>query len=308
MQQTSAMLAVSASALLAAGAMFVGTPQATVATAPVASHGSSARQLGPGKRICGTPELTAAEIDLIERFAEAERRRLGKRAAAALGPIPVAFHVVYYDDGFFTTGLLTQTDVQNQIDALNVAYAPTGISFTLASTSFTNNLDWFLHTPGSIDERNMKLALGADSREFLNIYTTGLTFTGLLGYATFPWNLRRAPELDGVVVSFDSVPGGSFPYDEGDTAVHEVGHWAGLFHTFQGGCSKRNDAVSDTPAEAQPFFGCSFVQPDTCPAPGLDPIFNFMDYSDDACLDEFTAGQTSRATQMLTTFRSALFD
>jgi hypothetical protein len=254
-------------------------------------------------RGCGTANLTELEVDLIELFANFERLRLGRRPAA-IATIPVAFHVVYIDQGFgFTFGLLSQADVQNQIDALNAAFAPSGISFTLAQTSFTNNQEWFLHAPGTVAERNMKLALGADSSKFLNIYSTGATFTGLLGYATFPWNRRRAPELDGVVISYDSIPGGTFPYDEGDTAVHEVGHWCGLYHTFQGGCSRRNDVVADTPAEAQPFFGCSFLQPDTCPAPGLDPIFNYMDYSDDACLTEFTPGQTARMMQMLSTFR-----
>jgi hypothetical protein len=310
MRQTSAMLGVTASVLFLVGAVFVGTPAGpaptVVAAKPVGhQHGGAARGWNRTPRICATPELKAADVELIERFVDAEYRKI-RRPPAVFGPIQVAFHCVYYDDSFFSIGLLTQTEVQAQIDAMNFAFAGTGISFNLASTSFTNNPTWFLHTPGGADERNMKLALGADTREFLNIYSTGLSFVGLLGYASFPWNLRGSPELDGVVISYDSLPGGFAPFDEGDTLVHEVGHWCGLFHTFQGGCSKRNDGVADTPAELDPFFGCAFVQPDTCPAPGLDPIFNFMDYSDDACLDEFTAGQTERMTKMLTIFRSAL--
>ncbi|MDZ4688275.1 MAG: zinc metalloprotease [Planctomycetaceae bacterium] len=307
------MLGVAASVMLAACAVLIGTPTTPVASNPVAthasaSHGSSARGLRHGIRICGTPELTAADVDLVERFTDAERRKLGKRAAAALsGPIPVAFHCVYFDDAFFSLGLLTQLEIQAQIDLLNSTFAGTGVSFVLASTSFTNNEDWFSHFPGSVDERNMKLALGADPNEFLNIYTTDLSQWGLLGYATFPWDLRRKPDLDGVVVGFDTLPGGSaVPYDEGDTAVHEVGHWCGLYHTFQGSCSKRNDNVSDTPAESAAFYGCTFVQPDTCPSAGLDPIFNFMDYTDDACMDEFTPGQAARMIKMLTTYRKGL--
>ncbi|HUQ72701.1 MAG TPA: zinc metalloprotease [Planctomycetaceae bacterium] len=313
MRQTSAMLGVTASVMLAACAVLIGTPATPVASTSVATHHSathsgSAKGFLHGIRICGTPELTAADVDLVERFTDAERRKLGKRAAAALsGPIPVAFHCVYLDDGFFSIGLLTQLEIQAQIDLLNTTYSGTGVSFFLASTSFTNNEDWFFHSPGSADERNMKLALSSDPRSFLNIYSTGLSQIGLLGYATFPWNLRRNPDLDGVVIGFDTLPGGTAtPYDEGDTAVHEVGHWCGLYHTFQGGCSKRNDNVSDTPAESAAFFGCTFVQPDSCPAAGLDPIFNFMDYSDDACLDNFTAGQAARMLKMLTTYRTGL--
>lgn len=307
MRQSSALLGVMASSMLVAGIVFVGTPVTPPVSLTEGASGGAARGLNQRPRLCGMPELRAADVELIEKFVDAEYRKLGKAAPAAIGPIPVAFHIVYVDFGFgFTLGQLTLADAQNQVDVLNAAYASTGISFVLASTSITNNEDWFYHSPGSVDERNMKLALGADSSKFLNIYTTGLSQFGLLGYATFPWNQKKSPELDGVVIAFDSVPGGLAPYDEGDTAVHEVGHWCGLYHTFQGGCTKRNDNVSDTPAEAAAFFGCTFTQPDTCPSSGLDPIFNYMDYSDDACLTEFTAGQAARMTKMLTMFRKGL--
>ncbi|MGZ8783166.1 MAG: M43 family zinc metalloprotease, partial [Gaiellaceae bacterium] len=103
--------------------------------------------------------------------------------------------------------------------------------------------------------------------------------------------------LDGIVLNWESVPGASTTfagrYDLGLTLVHETGHWVNLEHTFSGGCNAKGDFVSDTPPEKIPTSGCPAGK-DTCEAPGLDPIHNYMDYSDDACYTEFTAGQVAR--------------
>ena len=261
-------------------------------------------------RRCATKDHDEKEREQVTQ----ENSRF-KKALAASGQeverapgsvtVPVYFHVIRSGSG---AGDVTNAKINAQIAVLNDAYsgqtggANTPFRFTLAGVDRTNNEAWYTMGYGSQEEKAAKAALRKGGAETLNIYTANLG-GGLLGWATFPSDYRKHPSQDGVVILNESVPGGSAdPYNLGDTATHEVGHWVGLYHTFQGGCSKRNDQVADTPAEQSPAFGCPSAR-NTCNAAGLDPIENFMDYTDDACMFEFTAGQSVRADGLTLQYR-----
>lgn len=266
-------------------------------------------------RRCHTPHLTGKELDEVEREHKAFKADRASKALAASRTagsvvVPVYFHVITDVAG---NGDVTDTRLALQIQVLNDSFsgltggAPTPFQFILAGIDRTANNAWFNMSPGSGSERRAKSALRRGSADDLNIYTAN-PGGGLLGWASFPWNAWKKLSQDGVVVHFRSLPGGlpdvEFDaYNEGDTATHEVGHWLGLYHTFQGGCNEvAGDYVSDTPAEASPAYGCPHGR-DTCSSPGLDPIENFMDYTDDDCMYLFTAGQSSRMDQMHLQYR-----
>jgi hypothetical protein len=249
---------------------------------------------------CATRDLTPERRDQVDQEIAAHLKQGGGAPAVTGGTINVYFHVIRNNAG--TSGNVTDQQIMTQIDVLNDANAQWGWQFNLVQVTRTNNAAWFAMEPGTTAERDAKAALRQGTADDLNIYSAN-PGGGLLGWATFPSSYQRSPSNDGVVLLHSSLPGGSaVPYNLGDTATHEVGHWMGLYHTFQGGCSRKNDLVEDTPAEQSPAFGCP-VGRNTCPSLGADPIRNFMDYTDDSCMFQFTAGQDVRMDAQFSTYR-----
>ena len=249
---------------------------------------------------------TAEEKRAMEADFSFRKSALGTMAAEATGgTINVYFHVIRRGTGI-SNGDISDTMITDQMNVLKAAYGKWGWSFNLVATTRTTNSTWFNGCYSSSTASQMKNALRQGTADDLNIYSCNPS-SGILGYATFPSGYNSNPKADGVVVLYSSLPGGSAaPYNQGDTGTHEVGHWMGLYHTFQGGCSNTGDSVSDTPAERSPAYGCP-VGRDSCSGrkyPGLDPIKNFMDYTDDSCMNEFTSGQDARMDSMFTTYRA----
>jgi hypothetical protein len=253
---------------------------------------------------CGTRQPGDEQIARIE--SGISKGQKGKTSAV----IPVWVHVISRGTGF-DNGEVTDTMIRNQIKVLDESYngrtggANTGFGFDLVGITRTQNATWFNTVATDINaETAMKRALHRGGNNTLNIYT--VDGGPYLGFAYFP-DITTDPQyaiLDGVVLDWKSLPGGPYAiYSEGDTATHEVGHWLALYHTFDGGCSVKNDYVADTPAEFRPNFYCP-VGRDSCNGhPGLDPIYNFMDYTQDSCMYEFTPGQVARMQSAWAAFR-----
>ncbi|KAL4814477.1 hypothetical protein BDW67DRAFT_165849 [Aspergillus spinulosporus] len=267
---------------------------------------------------CGTRNPSERVHAQHRYFLAKEDREAAARASVGVSAretfdvtIDTYVHVIITNStaGINMTTLPSQID--EQIDVLNENYEGTGFQFNLVNVSYTHNDAWTAISDGSTTEYEVKSTLRQGDYTTLNLYF-GRIGDGILGYATFPDKVtEREFLMDGVVCDPQSLPGGKPPYDRGITAVHEIGHWLNLFHTFQPGnsdpmipgCYGHGDYIHDTPAEAYAAFGCPTSR-DTCKGavesnntysiPGTDPIHNFMDYTDDECLTHFTEGQITR--------------
>jgi len=217
----------------------------------------------------------------------------------------IVFHIVASNISY-AGGWVPAEQIDAQLDLLTQNYAATGISWRHTQTLRVISPLW--HERITADTTGLRFDMQSFLRQggatTLNVYTLGFSRDTVNGFSSLPVNYRSEPRMDGVAIRYTTMPGGIDPERAGGTLTHESGHWLGLRHTFAGGCEGDGDGVADTPAEAEPAFGCP-VGRDSCPdQPGLDPINNFMDYTDETCRSEFTPGQVEVMQAVIQAFRS----
>jgi hypothetical protein len=303
-------LAVVGLPLGAQGAAVASTTAGTAAVVAPCLTGTAAQLLGgrPPKWRTHADTSTVTAEDLAALPARETRRayvnRVVRPALAARVNVPVYVHVIKGKHrgernpaGVARVRALVATLNRGMAGAQSQFSTPLRYRFQIRKIDYTKNDGWYHAYLFGKRDTQAKRKLHRGNASTLNLYINGggPRNTPLLGWSRFPWQYHVTPKLDGVTVNVAGMSGGSaHGYNQGDTVIHEVGHWLGLFHTFQGGCGGNGDFVADTPAEAQPSFRCPGGR-DTCTAdPGLDPILNFMDYSFDSCMNKFTAGQVQR--------------
>lgn len=256
------------------------------------------------------------------RFARKLRRQTSTTAAgtaASSAATPAAAKSIAVDTYFHVVmsaanaKTITQQMASDQLKAMNAAYNKYGIKFNLKATDFTTNDTWAAGA-SSADDTAMKTKLRKGTYASLNIYFQTDLSGDVLGKCTLPAKITgyvppSAYVSDGCNVNANTMPGGNFQmYNQGQTAVHETGHWLGLLHVFEGySCdpSNQGDLISDTPQQSISTDGCptSPVQ-DSCPSlPGVDSIHNIMDYSWDSCYTGFSQGQAQRMLTLWPQFR-----
>ena len=296
------------------------------------------------QQIANNPALKAsyeAADALTTQVANTIQQQKTKNGGSApLYIIPVVVHVVWKTavQNIPDTAIYTQIqrlnedyrrinpDSGNTISTFKSIVGDSRIEFRLAvrdpNGNCTNGIvrKQTTTTSFSTNDNVKKTANGGDdpwpTGSYLNLWSANLS-GGVLGYAQFPGG---AAATDGVVIlysAFGQKGVASAPYDLGRTATHEVGHWLNLYHTFQGGCTgttsttcgTQGDKCCDTPPVSASNFGCPAPSTNSCNEtylPRVDMTQNYMDYTDDACMNAFTFDQIARMQACMSTTRNSL--
>lgn len=275
------------------------------------------------ERVCGTrsPDInTLQEMRQVALTLRQYSRSFLRTIPGLAEPVrvPTRIHVVSRSD---QRGAVSDAVLEEQMRMLNAAYRPMRIVFQLTLTTREANDDWFDEVAESeVDSQFMrKINIRGGSDLLLVVRQPRSIVDGkvkeVLGYAHLPSNIAngKVPRMfDAVVLDWKSLPRGEPTTGLGNTTIHEVGHWLGLLHTFEpgttnagqvgDGCDPVGDGIDDTNAQRFAVFACDKVS-DTCPAPGRDPLANYMGYGYDSCTSELTPDQSEYALSMLVQYR-----
>ncbi len=273
------------------------------------------------QRACGTMEYyeaqKLADPELESRMEQIENQiqeyltlNPTQRNQAVI-TIPVVFHIVYNT----SAQNISDARIFAQLDVLNKDYARLNADAgntpsVFQGVSANTNIQFCLAQRDPNGNATTGINRGVNpwsTSSYLNIWSGNLS-GGVLGYAQFPGG---SSATDGVVLLYSSIggpsaPGTATPYHLGRTATHEVGHWLNLRHIW-GDANCGNDQVSDTPTQQTSNFGCPSFPHTTCSIGANGDMFmNYMDYTDDGCMNMFTTGQSTRMNATLSTTRASL--
>ena len=290
---------------------------------------------------CGTTEVTEKMMSDYPEYAKA-RAKVNSQTVQwikdhpnhnekTIITIPVVVHVVWKTN----TQNISDAQIQSQIDVLNEDYRRTNIDqintpsvwqsiaadseieFCLAkidpSGNTTTGINRVQTTHGQFgmnSDIHTASAGGADdwpNDDYLNIWVCNIQ-SGLLGYATPPSNWIG--DGDGLVIGyqcFGRTGTVQAPYNKGRTATHEIGHWLNLEHVWGGWGNCGNDQVADTPKRETENYSCPGypANPNSCNTTNAngDMFMNYMDYTNDACMNMFTNGQKTRMLSAINQYR-----
>ncbi len=259
---------------------------------------------------CGTPSPSAELAGpFIERLQQSEPRFLPKASVS----IPIAFHVIH--DG--KNGVFTKEQMAAVVNNMNWAYRDTPYTFRLQRFESIKNRELYFHCVADQSKyKRIRNRFAFDPKNAINVYTCKLG-ADILGISTFPpgYPVPGNPfqhSLQGIFMDHTAI--GTEKYPNGTILAHEIGHYLGLFHTFETyfnpsrqRCLDPGDFVDDTPAQSGGTPGSCLPGLDSCPAlPGKDDIPNFMNYATEACLQHFSPGQIERMNQAVEQYRPTL--
>lgn len=284
------------------------------------------------QRICGSEisnQNSSRSFRLSNRVSKDKMRNkinsLPKRII-----VPVVVHIIHNGEPEGVGFNISNEQIKSQIEVLNEDFnrknkdtintpsifknvaGNAGIEFKLANkTPDDKHTDGIIRVKSDMSifsdkEELMKTkshgSVAWDSKKYLNIWVCNLS-NGVLGYAQFPQMFKNKEKTDGVVINTECFGRKGFvkpPFDNGRTTTHEIGHWMGLYHIWGDnlGCQNGSDFCDDTPQHYYPNIGCS-QNHHSCSNTG-DMYMNYMDYTDDSCMNIFTKDQVLRMRYFFT--------